>query len=286
MNIFTLIKLQLIFMRLSINPVVGGALISGGSSILGGLFGSSSAKRRLEEERRMFNQTFAEQKNQFDNALQIRSRDAKLAGLHPMAALGLTPGGTIAGQSTTGSSRGDSLKKSLVDAGKTVGTALMQKAAIKQATATDFALQQKYESETALNTQKSLIQPDRTASEVKVFPGGKSAPNLIEYKPDSVISHKKKFPAETAGTHPSLREYTLPNGQKFLAPVNEEGWTEGLESLPYALYPWLREQNIKKYGANWNSGVLESFTAPLKRAWKRTQKKSNPSKYYNGGRYQ
>lgn len=55
------------------NPFVAGSLISAGSNILGGFFGSRSAKRSDQFQR---------------NFVQIRAADARKAGIHPLAALG------------------------------------------------------------------------------------------------------------------------------------------------------------------------------------------------------
>lgn len=63
------------------DPLIGGALISGASSLLGGLFGSSSqerANRRNIQLQREFAQ----------NGIQWKVADAKAAGIHPVVALG------------------------------------------------------------------------------------------------------------------------------------------------------------------------------------------------------
>lgn len=63
------------------DPLIGGALISGASSLLGGLFGSNSQeranKRNIELQRE-----FAQ------NGIQWKVADARRAGIHPVVALG------------------------------------------------------------------------------------------------------------------------------------------------------------------------------------------------------
>lgn len=63
------------------DPLIGGALISGASSLLGGLFGQSSQekanKRNIQLQRE-----FAQ------NGIQWKVADAKAAGIHPVVALG------------------------------------------------------------------------------------------------------------------------------------------------------------------------------------------------------
>lgn len=58
-------------------PLIGSALIGGASSLLGGLFGRSSAKKTAAANREL---------NQ--NKIQWTVADAKKAGIHPLAALG------------------------------------------------------------------------------------------------------------------------------------------------------------------------------------------------------
>lgn len=63
------------------DPLIGGALISGASNLLGGLLGQSSSSWQFERQRNM----------QYDfakNGIQWKVEDAKKAGIHPLAALG------------------------------------------------------------------------------------------------------------------------------------------------------------------------------------------------------
>lgn len=79
-----------------------GSIISSGLSMLGGLFGSRNK-----------GPTQAEINAREDSRYQRASKDAKLAGLHPLFALGAGGAGSpqfIAGQSETGSTLGDVLK--------------------------------------------------------------------------------------------------------------------------------------------------------------------------------
>lgn len=59
------------------DPIIGGALISAGSSLLGGLFGDSAAKKQAKLQKE-----FAQ------NGIRWRVADAKAAGIHPLYALG------------------------------------------------------------------------------------------------------------------------------------------------------------------------------------------------------
>lgn len=63
------------------DPLIGGALISGASSLLGGLFGKSSQEKANRENIKL-------QREFAQNGIQWKVADAKAAGLHPLAALG------------------------------------------------------------------------------------------------------------------------------------------------------------------------------------------------------
>lgn len=87
------------------DPIIGGALIGGGFSLLGtglGLgFGGGGMSDTQKNDQRFMNdfawkQALRNEEFQKDlayNGMQIRSRDAQLAGLHPLAALGVNPAG-------------------------------------------------------------------------------------------------------------------------------------------------------------------------------------------------
>lgn len=63
------------------DPLIGGALISGASSLLGGLFKDKSQDRANKKNIEL-------QREFAQNGIQWKVADAKAAGLHPLAALG------------------------------------------------------------------------------------------------------------------------------------------------------------------------------------------------------
>lgn len=71
------------------DPIITGALISGGASLLGGLFGSSSAREEAQRDRRF-------QREMAQNSMQYRVADLQKAGLNPMLAY-MGGGGSVGG---------------------------------------------------------------------------------------------------------------------------------------------------------------------------------------------
>ena len=100
------------------------SLLGSGISALGSLFGGRSAARESRRTRQM-------QMDQFnammDRTIQRRVADAKKAGIHPLAALGSSPG---AGPTITGAGVGAE-GRAIADAGEAVGRGISAYAAQK-----------------------------------------------------------------------------------------------------------------------------------------------------------
>lgn len=65
------------------NPIIGGALIGAGSSLLGGWL-----NKKYDNSAEIAKQNYQQQKEFAQNSIQWRVDDARKAGLHPLAALG------------------------------------------------------------------------------------------------------------------------------------------------------------------------------------------------------
>lgn len=70
------------------DPFIGGALIGGGATLLGGLLGSKSAKDANEQNAEAARQSAELQKEFAKNGVRWKVEDAKKAGVHPLYALG------------------------------------------------------------------------------------------------------------------------------------------------------------------------------------------------------
>lgn len=79
-------------------PVSTGTMVLGGinaaanvASALGGFFGGGQEGLSRDDQRFMAHKAWNLADDQFYRGMQIRSRDAEAAGLHPLAALGVAP---------------------------------------------------------------------------------------------------------------------------------------------------------------------------------------------------
>lgn len=108
---------------------VGGSLISGATSLVGGIFGSNTSKHESQKNRREARRQFNEQMNYNKNLTQIRVEDALKAGINPLAALGqssnVSP--TISAGGTSGAG------EIIANTGHAVGKALQDALSDKQA---------------------------------------------------------------------------------------------------------------------------------------------------------
>ena len=106
-----------------IDPVVTASLISGGSQLLGGLFGSKSADSRNDLALAFAREQMAAQKEFAQQGIRWRVDDAKAAGIHPLYALGAsTPSFSPATYMPEGPSYG--LGQAVADAGQNIGRAI------------------------------------------------------------------------------------------------------------------------------------------------------------------
>lgn len=95
------------------DPLTIGALISGGSSLLGGILGGNRADAQAEQNRQM-QLAFAQ------NAIQWKVEDAKKAGVHPLFALGASTGSFTPVANNSGEVLGDAIGKMGQNIGRAV----------------------------------------------------------------------------------------------------------------------------------------------------------------------
>ncbi len=101
------------------DPFIGGALISGATSLLGGLFGRKQAKDDLAMQRQLINE-----QNEYNNPTNIRKR-AEDAGFNPLSFIG--PGVGLQTQTAQVNS-GNYMGAAIADAGMAMADAMSKKA--------------------------------------------------------------------------------------------------------------------------------------------------------------
>lgn len=104
------------------DPIIGSSLISAGSQLAGGVIQGGANKK---EGKRAWRRT----KTLNQNQIQWRVKDAKAAGIHPLAALGMSPIGNAV--PSTGSVMGDAV----ANAGSAVAQGVANSSLNKQAVA-------------------------------------------------------------------------------------------------------------------------------------------------------
>lgn len=109
------------------DPVTIGALIAGGSSLLGGIFNRSSQEsinqQNIANQQAINAQNIAEQEKFAQNTIQWKVADANKAGINPLAALGASTSSfsNIAGSTSLADK---SLGESMGSAGQAIGRAV------------------------------------------------------------------------------------------------------------------------------------------------------------------
>lgn len=101
-----------------IDPIVGGAIVGGLGSIVGGALSGSAQSAanaaNLEWAKKQWQKNYAMQKEFAQHGLQWRSEDAKRAGLHPLAALGVNMSGaspvSVGGEQMADTSAGETAR--------------------------------------------------------------------------------------------------------------------------------------------------------------------------------
>lgn len=228
-------------------------LLGGGLSALGSLFGGRSAASEARRTRRM-------QMDQFnammDRSIQRRVADAKKAGIHPLAALGSSPG---AGPTITGAGVGAE-GRAIADAGEAVGRAVTGAALAK-------AQKENLESNTLLNASQAAYWESEAARLSANSPGTDGA-NLdtnaidefsgaVETVPAEVIA--KKSPGVEAGKPGLWQERELRDGSTIRIMRGE-----GAEDMNVILVPpqiwWNTLKSLKRKGINfWKSLDANSY---------------------------
>lgn len=104
------------------DPLIGGALIGGGASLIGGLMGKSAADNAREANAAQAAANVAMQKEFAQNGIRWKVEDAKAAGIHPLYALGAsTPSFSPV---SLGATPDNSMPQAMADIGQNISRAV------------------------------------------------------------------------------------------------------------------------------------------------------------------
>lgn len=245
------------------DPIIGGALIAGGSSLLGGFLGQEAADRRADE-------AYERQLALEGTQIQRRVKDAKEAGIHPLFAMG--------GQIMSGPpmAMGDTVGGAIAEGGQSVGNIVSRMATqperqkmqaelglVASQMAESDARRMLYEAEAAKIRQsmgtggngglgiQSEGGPTGTMSEHGQMGGNPAGTGIIDKQASPQISSKLGHPGVVAGLHPYSKEYEVVAGFPIMLPQSNEGPAETIESMSVAEYATFIAQNSRIYGEGW-----------------------------------
>lgn len=243
------------------NPAIAGGLIGAAGSLLGGLFGSSSASRAAKAN-------VAFQKQFAQHGIRWRVEDAKAAGLHPLFALGAST------QSFSPVFSESPLGASLADAGQNIGRAVAAQQTVEERMAARLALMEiqsrirendaragllEYELASKMSPQLPPPFPDGVMPEG----GARSSPlqGTVNLTPTQLPTTRKDDPSTMTGVPGIWREFDL-GGQKVVLPGGSQGdAAEVLETLGESpMLMWMvYNENKRRYGKTWADKFLNRF---------------------------
>lgn len=169
-----------------VDPLVGSSLISAGGSLLGGIFGSSSAKKAAQAQ-------MAFQREVLQNQHQWEVSDLRAAGLNPVLSANHGAGSASGAMSNEGQIIADALTGatgSALDAATKSEQARTQKAEtaakeatvenLKAQTVTNKATTQKLLADAAVSAQDARIAKSRADFEANLSPRQREASWLLD----------------------------------------------------------------------------------------------------------
>lgn len=235
-----------------------GGIVEGAFDIAGGQL-SAGQNRQTQRANADLQREFAK------NGITWRVEDAKRAGLHPLAALGMIP---ASGQ---GISIGDTTGESFSHAGQSIGGALqrglsqddqeaisLQKKLLLSQIQESDARRLKIISDIGLDHQnKGNSNGLGTIQENSLLSGMGQTPNipgsgLIELKAPEIMTSKANDRSVQSGTSPGSEEVYLTPDLKMIMPAGkgQTPWEQWYEMPAYEKWGWIMRSQ-QKYGQEW-----------------------------------
>lgn len=286
---------------------IGGSFFGPVGAGIGGAVGGA-IDGRLGEKREdsVRDSEYVRQKEFAQMGIRWKVADAKAVGLHPLAAIGASTGqyapGFAVGSQDTGPN--ELATRAALDRTRTAEERALgdlQRQALEAQISKDYAQAQMYHSEAARTDQQRLssnpmssgvngvqIQPIQAThiigKNLDPVPSG-----LIQGKAHEVTSSRPGDPSLAAGRNPGFADHILdigPDGRPLVisAPMNEEGWSEGLESAGLHALPIIIRKSAAASGLTPKEWLWQYLTGnpPLPKR-DRTPRPPPPVPRYRGG---
>lgn len=193
------------------DPIIGGALIGVGGSLIGGLMGQEGAREQAEVAERNNARNIEMQKEFAKNGLTWKIEDAKKHGISPLAAIGSQSANSFQPTSTTAINTKEHMGSAIANSGQDLGKAFVQSQhrqdLLNQQQGTELDLKIKEAQYGLILAQTQALGP-RTPTNPAINP------NLDKYA--------------TKSPEATITWYPQPNGRIMALPSKEA--TEALEN--------------------------------------------------------
>lgn len=260
-----------------IDPIIGGALITAGSSFLGGMMNSQSTAKTNRLQMIQAQQQMEAQREFAQHGIRWKVADAKAAGIHPLAALGAQTQSysPVSVGLTPDHSMGNAVSSMGQDIGRAISATRTEKEKTDAYTKTvqDLSLQKMGLENELLASQIAKINQAGTPPP---FPGGtvsaagriaQGSP-LIKEKPMERTATKTASPHQEPGPIPGLGWERTPKGY---APLMSNDVKERLEEDWPGMLAWNARNRIGPWFSNWAGRPVPQhavpFAAPNGKEW-------------------
>lgn len=219
----------------AIGPILGGlGQVAGGAA---GLFGGGGNNGSLAAQTQNALDDRNWQREVFYNQIRARTADAKLAGIHPLYALGApsfspSPTAIYGGDSGGGADVGSAFR----NMGQGLERAIAAGQTKEERVATAFEIRRQQQQLEYGDLQNELLrqQINKTANPAQLGPGlpANVGDGRVEVKPNEIISADPRAAHKTAGQHPGTEYVRMPDGGMMPTPakplnideVSSPGW--------------------------------------------------------------
>lgn len=269
-------------------PVIIGAAIAGGASLLGGKKSSDEASQINAAQLAFAREQMAFQKEMAQHGVRWRVEDAKAAGLHPLHAMGgILPSASPVSVDFQTSGAGAALS----EAGQSIGRAVAAQMTPAERAAQELQLKLGeaqlaesdarrvyYLSEAARTLGPSQVGPGSPIVNEDVAPG--VIPGQVQVQAPVVAARARDEQALAAGQQALLQEYVWPDGKRSLLPATVSGEiSEALESMGLenpSLMLAVFSANVERYGMRYALDALQRHVPGAKMLSERLLKVWSP----------